>query len=562
MTLRSATEADLEARVHAAMIAVFPWIDAQDLAHQFSFSIKLGRGTLDIDGRKNLQISGRSDILVFVKGVPLVLMELKREGETLTEEDVRQGLSYARVTTPPTPLVMVSNGQETRIHVSYTGEVWVPTERTEQELARRITAVGQIASSDLNEAVSTLLGSGQGHWVKAFRAVSLGLIEDRTGGWAEPFAPFVRGFLIPRRATKRVAAAFRKGARAVVIHGPPLSGKSNVLRDFYERTQALASIGLLILEPSGHGLFQAIANVLSSELGWKLTADDTREWIRAVSLESNSTLVLAVDGIAPENSALLADLNEIATNRFGTAVRLLVTVDDSALDGVTKKRSGREGNAFGRAAHEIPLLPLDDMEFETAKKALAGNRISITRGGESVLSMREPWILRALVPEDLAELPMEPSQLVVRIPPMIDVESLDKATGAIGEGAEIETALRGAASAILDEYLETRNLMQVLQGISTYAVDKRRLEKEIGDLAIGELREKGFLKLGIDWAERPVWFVRVPLLVARHIAIVLVERMREWGEPDEVAKRLIAISSKLPIGDVICAYAMLVPVEY
>ncbi|WP_456763170.1 hypothetical protein [Bradyrhizobium sp. USDA 4011] len=54
-------------------------------------------------------------MLVRWNETPLAVLELKRKGSALTEADVEQGLSYASVIRPRFPLVVVTNGDETRI---------------------------------------------------------------------------------------------------------------------------------------------------------------------------------------------------------------------------------------------------------------------------------------------------------------------------------------------------------------------------------------------------------------------------------------------------------------
>lgn len=230
------TEADLEARIHAVLNSAFPWLPAHAIKHQTQFSVKLGHTAIKIGSHNSRHARGRSDILVQVHDKPLAIVELKRENLSLSNDDVAQGLTYARLTSPMTPLVIVSNGADTRIHITYSGEEWNPVDRTELELERRLKQVGDLAASGVKDAVHILMASNQQHWVPAFKAISKNLVDERSGAWHELLAPFVRGFLVPRRASAIVIHALKKGARAVVLHGPPLSGKSNVIRQLIDRT--------------------------------------------------------------------------------------------------------------------------------------------------------------------------------------------------------------------------------------------------------------------------------------------------------------------------------------
>src|SRR4051812_47679074 len=87
-----------------------------------TISIQLGRGVYTIRGDEAERASGRLDLLCRRNGRPLFVVELKAEGEELTDEDRRQGLSYARLIEPMAPWVLVSNGRQTQIYDTVTGE--------------------------------------------------------------------------------------------------------------------------------------------------------------------------------------------------------------------------------------------------------------------------------------------------------------------------------------------------------------------------------------------------------------------------------------------------------
>jgi type I site-specific restriction endonuclease len=74
-----------------------------------------------VGGEPVSRIESRSDVLVSHNGKPLAVLELKRPGQALTESDEKQGLSYAALLHPPPPLVVVTNGSDTRILDSYSG---------------------------------------------------------------------------------------------------------------------------------------------------------------------------------------------------------------------------------------------------------------------------------------------------------------------------------------------------------------------------------------------------------------------------------------------------------
>jgi Type I restriction enzyme R protein N terminus (HSDR_N) len=165
----SRTEADLAARIDAAVRAAFPWLPPNGLRHQTSFEFKFGHKVVQIDGAQVSKAQARSDVLVFLHDTPLAVLELKRESASLMPEDQEQGLSYARMLHPRPPLVVVTNGKQTITLASHTGVCWEPETPSEAEIKRLIEAAGQIAAAELRQAVEVLLGPASTVWVAAIR---------------------------------------------------------------------------------------------------------------------------------------------------------------------------------------------------------------------------------------------------------------------------------------------------------------------------------------------------------------------------------------------------------
>lgn len=544
-------EADLESRLHSIIEKEFPWLQ-DEVEHQTRFSVKLGHKIVEIKGN---YLTGRSDILVRRKGVPLAVFELKRPGISLTDDDVRQGLSYARLVEPMAPFVVVSNGDETHIYETLSGAEWTPTTATEQEFLNKIASAGTIAATQRHDAVAALMGI-DAVWVPAINAATSALIETRTGEWNDLLAPFVRDFHIPRRATHAISELLKE-SRAIIVSGPPMSGKSNVLREIAQATAKSTTAASLMLEADSKGIFDAASNVLASELGWTVSREDARDWLRKVSHDAKSHLLLLIDGVGPSMTEVIADLNELCSGRFGSHLSIVVAIDDSAVDGTVRKPIGRrEPNAFGRSATVVQIGPLDDEEFEMARQRLSEQRVTVPNGASSVSTLRDPWVLRALVPgEAIKRLPNDPKAFV-RIAPIFDIHALENATKAFPVDSVTDARLLRAAGCIVDYYLGTRSSPSILHGISTLAVSMQDLEQTVGEVAVDDLRANGYLSAGVNWANEAVWFIRAPALLAKYVATEIARRLESWGNSEERAKSLIALSQRLPVGDVIAADAL------
>lgn len=82
-----------------------------------SFSVRLGHTVVDIKKREKRKLGGRLDVLVKNSdGDNLFIVELKAPAVKLTEEDVSQGISYARLLDQIAPFVIVTNGQQSHIY--------------------------------------------------------------------------------------------------------------------------------------------------------------------------------------------------------------------------------------------------------------------------------------------------------------------------------------------------------------------------------------------------------------------------------------------------------------
>ncbi|MCT2537260.1 type I restriction enzyme HsdR N-terminal domain-containing protein [Aquibacillus koreensis] len=95
---------------------------SEELSFEKKFTINLGRGSYDINGTEQKKANGRLDILCTRNNVNLFVIELKAEGIELTDKDRIQGLTYARLLEPMAPYVMLTNGKDTQIYNTYSGE--------------------------------------------------------------------------------------------------------------------------------------------------------------------------------------------------------------------------------------------------------------------------------------------------------------------------------------------------------------------------------------------------------------------------------------------------------
>ena len=391
------SEAQLEAHALTLARAAFPHVEPSGFAIEKTFKLKLGHKGHEHNGAALWTAEGRADLLLFHGGKPLAVIELKREDKTLGPRDLKQGQSYAAILFPRPPLVIVTNGKETWVRQVDDGTP-LPGGLDGADVIEKIFEnIGKLAAADNSWAIEVLMGPEASVWVEAVRLRTDELIERLTGEPNDTRKPFGRDLLFHRRATVEIIRKFEGGTQAILIEGPPLAGKSNVLRDLALATRASPEWAVLMVNGAtvGAGLFQRLATLLGEALEWKLSADDVRVWLRRMSRSSRRpALVLAVDGLKP-GSLVAQDLEELAESGFGAGLRLIGCTDRASE--ILVDNTGRGETALAALAEVIEVESLDDGEFDAFQKHLAQSRILFYPGAELAEEYRNPWLLRAVV---------------------------------------------------------------------------------------------------------------------------------------------------------------------
>ena len=552
------TEADLEAEIRLALRIAFPWIPAKDLKHQTKFHFHLGHALITVDGRKAYRVDGRADIIIEAKGVPLAVMELKRGGNPLTSDDARQGLSYARVMERMPPLVVVTNGIDVRHLETHSGNDWKPVGDSEAEFAKLIDAASRAAAVDLKQAVEVLLGTSADIWVSAVRQSSTRLVGDLCGPWGNPLLPFVPDFLIPREATREVLASLREGACAVIVKGAPLIGKSSVLRELVLATEKSAEFAVFFVEANAHGIFQQLANLLASTLAWPVSPDEVRTWLRRLSKTAGPAIVLAIDGPAPANGDIRKDVDELVSGSYGANVRIVISMDDTVVPRYTTTPDGRKATSIGRAAAEVEVAPLSDLEFEEALRILRSHRIGFIHGAMAAAELRAPSMLRAIAAGIADDHAHRDGHGFAIFPPLLGLSLIGYARSRFDD-VDLRRKLRETAKAVLkDSEDSSRSPALKLESVGLFVVRNQTLEKFLNRPDIESLVTTGVLKPGVDGSGEATLYIRLAEVLASELSRLLAEVLAKKipMSAKKAAAWLAKIAAALPFGDIIAAQAV------
>jgi len=552
------TESDLESRLHHAIAAAFPWLPGP-VEHQLTFSVPIGHKKIPIDAKKAEAVKARLDVLVSWRDQPLAVFELKRDGEVITKEDEEQGLSYARLHQPSPPLVVITNGKETRLLETYSCRAWTPGTPSEEALAQLVKNATSVAQDELKKAVDTLMGASPSIWVEAVRQTTDDSIRSLMGDWSDPLAPFVPDFLIPRMATKDILKELKAGARVVVVEGPPLIGKSSVLRELVEGTRDDENFAVLFLDVStGVCIFQRIAYMLSDHLGWPVTAAETRSWLQKLSRRGDPALVLAIDAMDLSRNDVRNDIEELISGVFGNGLRIVMSVDESVIDNLTLTGTGRQRSSIGRVATRISVGLLNDEEFHSAIHLLHDRMIGMIHGAQLAIEYRLPWVLRTLIASIMCIPGFGKDNVGASLPPLLSLGLIDE-TRKRFKTLPFRARYQSIAKAILDDVFDPDLPIPVRMHIATAPiVRKQQLLKYLPNDEIKELISNGYLRTLEPISAEEVLTVRIPELLASEMALVHSERLKAQikDEPDLAAHQLSKLASSVPFGDVIAAYAL------
>lgn len=550
MSIKSKTppEAELEARITGTLKRIFT--GTTELRAQRRFKLRLGHKEFEVGTRD--YVEGRADILVYQGDNPLAVLELKREGEALKAADEAQGASYALLARAP--LVVVTNGSDTRLFQTHDMARIEGSSIEASELARRVANAAVAAQSLVSGAINRLLGTDLAQ--AALAAINVAELGELTGTWASS-ARFVENFLVPRSATAQVREFVREGIqRIVLVSGPPLCGKSSVLRELSE-TAAQDGWDVLFLDGSScsEGLFRRLANVLAVQFGWPATPDEARTWLRQVASQPDRKLALCIDSLPALHANLTAELDEIVTGAIGGGLYVVLAADESDVERLTFKPNLREKTRLGRNSVQVLVEPYDDEEFAHARGRLADLGGGMVHGGQYAPELRAPWVLRAAAAHKMQDLP---KGFTVVLPPLLGKEMFAVAAERFASLGDLRSEFANLARIYVEALGAKLHPGDRLASLYVFAIARDLVKRDIEREAIRGLTAAGLIQASTALSGEAIYVVRVPELFGHAVGERLSTLMKRkvLKDPEDTARWLVRCCANMPLGDAICAYAI------
>lgn len=548
------TEYDLETAISAAIEKAFPRLNAAGIQHQIEFTIRLGHATITANGRESWIKRGRADILLVLDDKPLAILELKRPDISVTDDDGKQGLSYARLLPVMAPFVVATNGDQLQIIETFSGQPFKVESPDEKAFEALMKSAGKVAAGDRDDAISTLMGTDPQVWTRAVAVASATAMSELAATTDYPRRPF-GPLKIFRRATEQVVNEFRV-SRLVLVSGPPLTGKTNVLEQLV-RLLDPQDAGGLFLECGASEIFRRIADLLSDTLDWPVEPEAARNWVRQISRGDGPALILAIDRLDPEDRDDVRVIEDLMSSRFGDRLRFVAGLDEDATRRVMSSSDGRRESVIGRHAAIVQVDDLDDREYELALNTLAELGMGIMDGGEHSPDLRRAWLLQAMATRVLEA--KRKRQGIAIFPAVPGLEIIAQARADFKD-PELRRRFRGVAQAIvLDAQDQSKPYSMALQLMGRYFVRRETLKGRLSSSDTEWLIRSGYLNPSISAENTPMLNVTLPELLASELARLLAIELRERADDDPVdaAEWLAGAASNFLFGDIVAAQAFL-----
>lgn len=552
------TEADLEASVRAAIEKAFPYTD-MEIQLQVQFKFQIGGTKVEIDGGQSWSKAGRADIVLFHKGSPLAVLELKRKGLRLQDEDRLQGLSYAKMLDPMAPLVVVTNGETTKKYRTYDGKEWDVDDKTAAQLNQLIDNVSLLATDDVRKAVQTLMGTSCDVWAALVKASTAEAIRSLTGELHEVHLPFARDFLIPRQVARTIMEAVNRSC-FVILEGEPLTGKSNVLREVIAATSNTTSFAALYVEDGGRGYFQCLADALSQTLGWSLTADEARAWLQRLPPDQNMKLVILIDQYRSDSESSKRELEDLVGIAHRGFFSVVVAMDDAVVDRTLYSPNARMQSLLGRLGERVMVGPLHDEEFESAIVAARQLGVTMMEGSFRSDDYRRPWILRSVICNALKKR-NGTTPYAVEAPPLLGTDFINYVREAYA-ATDMRFHFHELARATLEDYLKAGRSDALELDATRVFLLRREVLEELSSESRQCLSAGGVIRLAFH-NEQPVIRIGFYEMLVSELSSAIAIRLAPQIESDvdNAMKWLMSVAEVLPMGEVITARAMVMLIE-
>lgn len=294
-------------------------------------------------GKSQHTIQGRSDILCRRNGKNLFIIELKNDSISIGEEDIEQGISYARLLTDNiAPFTIITNGKTTRIFDSISREELIGTKISKQSSywQNEFTLSTDVDLRIRYEALKKFVSFSP----ENLKRFCEGQVRDRMGpiigNIDNPYAKFVKGLYVQRQGLQNAFATFiSSDASIFAVVGSAGVGKTSAmcslaLQKLEDEFVFFYNAAIINKSPLDH-IAQDLNGVFSSKSEGGIVLKKLDELGRFL----NKSILIFIDAIDENvDSNLTIELSEMALAvRNLSRVKIFISCKSNIWNNIVKK---------------------------------------------------------------------------------------------------------------------------------------------------------------------------------------------------------------------------------
>ncbi|WP_426330129.1 type I restriction endonuclease [Pedobacter sp. R-06] len=551
-------ESEFETQVSEVLKNVFPTLLPTELSQQRSFKIKFGHHNVLIDGKEPTNYAKRSiyDILIQYKGKPFAMLELKKPGIGITEDEIDQGISYARLTEEITPITIISNGSDTRILNTYTKEMIDLTTFDAHSIDKIFRAGLRLASNAVEDSINNLLENDQRIMFDMINTVTADSFSNLTGSYKDFGKPIISEFAVDRSMGSFKTAMEQN--LSVFLTGDRYCGKTNYLFQLFKGAKLNGhAFHYCDCNEVNYSIFRKLSIFLTREVGVKLPSEKIRSWL-LLGLKSNyrNRLIICYDHLQfstnPEITMEIAELTDIFR---GTENQIILVSDNSNYDKLCGIDSTSSNTFYISRFKRIKLKMFSMKEFERANDLFFQNFQSyILPGGEYSGLYRNPRIWRLLAINNMEQRPEWPSIGVIKAVPSSEFITL--ISERLVTNNQTNQDLRYFTEAYVD-FLFSNNLTGdlSLMAMNFPVMDELTFNRALSQEARNRLLETGIIERQYTRSYDNVYIPKIPEMMLKFCVRPMSDKLLHLFETefDTAYNTMIKICQFLPYGEIIAA---------
>lgn len=551
-------ETDYQNRAYEVLANLMPTFSRSDIKCQGSFSLKFGRHNVIVDGKNPSKYANRAifDLLIYINDEPLILLELKRPGLALTDEDIKQGISYARLTEKITPITIISNGTDHLLYDTLKNE---PFEASVIDSAFLDTIKKDltIAGSKLKDSLEVLIQGDRAVFIGIINSITQDAFERLTGRAQEFSKPIIKDFNVPRAS---VPLFINKIAEKnfMLLTGDAFIGKTTFLQQFYSAEKDLGNATLYIdCQETFYNIFRKIALFVSAALKYPIDESKIREWLLLNFAEGNDKKITVIfDNLRFDcDKEIQRHIEELKDIFQFSGQRIVLCSDTSNYKAFLKQKGRTTLTMIGTDFFRFRLSHFSTEEYLSANDIVVNQyKFGILKGGSYSREYRTPRIWRLLINDFLSE--EAPEGTIAMIDSVPNVSFLELFRNNLYFDPQMISDFRKFTEAFVNCIPELNSKPELhLMAYNLGIVPEDFALEHLDNVILDRLTNSGFIERRLVGDYEWVYVPKLPELIAGYAGEFILKKFRPLLEQDidKGYTDLLATCEYFPYGEMVAA---------